>query len=136
MDVNNGAVGYTLNGGDIPQTNRFQTVVSWQSLDSAVQNGDDLNDTIESDTAADGESDPPFSDGGIAIRDTLRSLQPNATGTLTVGLFVGPGAPLFTNITEAETNGSPDVVEGGANDTYDVVLTSAPSDNVTISIAG
>jgi hypothetical protein len=59
--------------------------------------------------------------------------QPNAAGTPNT-FFYGYKAPGGPGVTITQSGGSTSVTEGGSTDTYTVVLNTAPSANVTITI--
>lgn len=55
---------------------------------------------------------------GLAVNSVVASVTDNETAGISI----------------TESGGSTDIVEGGATDSYDVVLTSAPSDTVSVNI--
>ena len=59
----------------------------------------------------------------------------NAAQLYELSLTVNQNAPADPGVTITQSSGSTNVTEGGANDTYTIVLDSQPTSNVTVNIA-
>jgi len=122
-------------GGTIPTSNRYEAAVA--TLRGRVLNGLALADTIHNDNDADG-----FVDAGkeydvhLALRNVF-TLNPGQTVVYTATTIFGSGLPSSTlpGLNVVQSAGSTNVAEGGSGDSFTVSLNSAPTANVTVTLA-
>jgi hypothetical protein len=131
-------VGLTALGGTIPTTDRFE-ILSFGPAGTLVLAGTPLGNSIQGDVNADGFIDPGNEYDVVLVLRNVFTLAPGASTVYTTTTIFGSGTPVSavpgpSGVTVAESGGSTSVAEGGATDTYTVVLNSAPTANVTVTI--
>lgn len=139
---------------DVSGSSSVDIVASGHTIGSDVQNGS--NEFFEFFYTLDGGGDVPTEvvlvddSSGTPVDYVLNGVDVSAATSMTVGFnFQVDGAgdgyeiALFRvrdviettpGVTIRETMGTTEVVEGGASDTYDIVLDSLPSSDVTITV--
>jgi len=134
---------YVGDDADFPDDTTLSTASGFTLVDAVVYDTSDSDDTVlingltpgqpQIDEAANGDKDnhsiSRLPDGGTQLDTSSYVAQASTPGTS------NGSAPTPAGFTVTESGGSTDVTEGGATDSFDVVLDSAPTSSVTVDIS-